>query len=75
MREQTRTGLDRRTVLKASLLAGGGLALDALIPLPAALAGAIEEESGTRHSFRPSSPSHPMGLSRSCLRIRRSAKA
>jgi len=27
--------LDRRTVLKASLLAGGGLALDALIPLPA----------------------------------------
>jgi isoquinoline 1-oxidoreductase beta subunit len=45
MREQTRTGLNRRTVLKASLLAGGGLALDALIPLPAALAGAIEGKS------------------------------
>ena len=29
------TGVDRRTVLKASLLAGGGLALEALIPLPA----------------------------------------
>jgi len=28
-------GLDRRTILKASLLAGGGLALEALIPLPA----------------------------------------
>jgi isoquinoline 1-oxidoreductase subunit beta len=34
-REQVRAGLDRRTVLKASLLAGGGLALEALIPLPA----------------------------------------
>ena len=45
MREQTRTGLNRRTVLKASLLAGGGLALDALIPLPSALAGAIEGKS------------------------------
>ncbi|MGB9332685.1 MAG: molybdopterin cofactor-binding domain-containing protein [Steroidobacteraceae bacterium] len=44
-REQTRTGLNRRTVLKASLLAGGGLALDALIPLPAALAGAMEGKS------------------------------
>ena len=32
--EPPRTGLDRRTVLKASLLAGGGLALDVLIPLP-----------------------------------------
>ena len=28
------TGLSRRAVLKASLLAGGGLALDALFPLP-----------------------------------------
>jgi isoquinoline 1-oxidoreductase subunit beta len=32
-REGTLAGLDRRTVLKASLLAGGGLALEALIPL------------------------------------------
>jgi isoquinoline 1-oxidoreductase beta subunit len=36
--------LDRRTVLKASLLAGGGLALEALIPLPVrALDGAAGE--------------------------------
>jgi isoquinoline 1-oxidoreductase beta subunit len=34
-REPGAAGLDRRTVLKASLLAGGGLALEALIPLPA----------------------------------------
>jgi isoquinoline 1-oxidoreductase subunit beta len=34
--------LDRRTVLKVSLLAGGGLALEALIPIPRAL-GAIAE--------------------------------
>jgi isoquinoline 1-oxidoreductase subunit beta len=33
--ERTVATLDRRTILKASLLAGGGLALDALIPLPA----------------------------------------
>lgn len=41
--EQLRAGIDRRTVLKASLLAGGGLALDVLIPLPSAL-GAKEKE-------------------------------
>ena len=34
--------LDRRTVLKASLLAGGGLVLEALIPLPARAFEAIE---------------------------------
>jgi isoquinoline 1-oxidoreductase subunit beta len=34
--------LDRRTVLKASLLAGGGLALEALFPLPARALGATE---------------------------------
>jgi isoquinoline 1-oxidoreductase subunit beta len=33
---------DRRTVLKASLLAGGGLMLEALIPLPARAAGAAQ---------------------------------
>jgi isoquinoline 1-oxidoreductase subunit beta len=32
--ERIVAGVDRRTVLKASLLAGGGLALEALIPLP-----------------------------------------
>lgn len=37
-RDSAGPGIDRRTVLKASLLAGGGLALEALIPLPA-LAG------------------------------------
>src|SRR5256884_9612662 len=35
----------RRTVLKASLLAGGGLALDALIPLPAAVLDAMERKT------------------------------
>ena len=34
--------LDRRTVLKASLLAGGGLVLEALIPLPARALEAME---------------------------------
>jgi isoquinoline 1-oxidoreductase beta subunit len=34
--------LDRRTVLKASLLAGGGLVLEALIPVPARAFEAIE---------------------------------
>jgi isoquinoline 1-oxidoreductase beta subunit len=33
------TGIDRRTVLKASLLAGGGLALDILIRVPVFAAG------------------------------------
>jgi isoquinoline 1-oxidoreductase beta subunit len=32
--ELTVAGLERRAILKASLLAGGGLALEALIPLP-----------------------------------------
>ena len=45
--EQLRTGLDRRTVLKATLLAGGGLALDVLIPLPSALAATDKEAAGT----------------------------
>ena len=40
--ENTAAGPTRRTVLKASLLAGGGLALDALIPLPAAVLDAME---------------------------------
>lgn len=45
--ELPRAGLDRRTVLKASLLAGGGLALDVLIPLPmSALAAAEKQEAG-----------------------------
>jgi len=38
-------GLERRALLKASLLAGGGLALEALIPLPALALGATEEKS------------------------------
>jgi isoquinoline 1-oxidoreductase subunit beta len=38
--------LDRRTVLKASLLAGGGLALDLLIPLPARALGAESASAG-----------------------------
>ena len=48
MRRELRVGaVDRRTVLKASLLAGGGLALDALIPLPAsALGAALGEGAG-----------------------------
>jgi isoquinoline 1-oxidoreductase subunit beta len=47
LREQRRAGLDRRTVLKASLLAGGGLALDVLFPLPASALG-TEKNSETR---------------------------
>jgi isoquinoline 1-oxidoreductase subunit beta len=43
LHEQPRAGIDRRTVLKASLLAGGGLALEVLIPLPSAL-GATETQ-------------------------------
>jgi len=42
--ERTRAGFDRRTVLKASLLAGGGLALEALIPLPVQVANASEPQ-------------------------------
>ena len=45
--EQLRAGLDRRMVLKATLLAGGGLALDVLIPLPSALAATDKEAAGT----------------------------
>ena len=42
--ERTPGALDRRTVLKASLLAGGGLALEALMPLPAsALSGSRQK--------------------------------
>jgi isoquinoline 1-oxidoreductase subunit beta len=39
-----RAALERRAVLKASLLAGGGLALDALIPLPASALAAARGE-------------------------------
>ncbi len=45
LREGVSAGLNRRTILKASLLAGGGLALDALIPLPARALDAMGEES------------------------------
>jgi isoquinoline 1-oxidoreductase subunit beta len=41
-REIASARFDRRTVLKASLLAGGGLALQALIPLPARALGAMD---------------------------------
>lgn len=41
--ELLRAGVDRRTVLKASLLAGGGLALEVLIPLPASALKAGEQ--------------------------------
>jgi isoquinoline 1-oxidoreductase subunit beta len=40
-------GLERRALLKASLLAGGGLALEALIPLPALALDATGETSAT----------------------------
>ena len=40
-------GLERRAVLKASLLAGGGLALEALIPLPALALDAMDQKSAT----------------------------
>ncbi|TLY56627.1 MAG: xanthine dehydrogenase family protein molybdopterin-binding subunit [Gammaproteobacteria bacterium] len=43
--EQAAADLTRRTVLKASLLAGGGLALEALIPLPAGVLDAREGKS------------------------------
>lgn len=43
LREQLRAGLDRRTVLKASLLAGGGLALEVLMPLPAGARGTARQ--------------------------------
>jgi isoquinoline 1-oxidoreductase subunit beta len=45
LHEATAAVLDRRTVLKASLLAGGGLALEALIPLPARALGAMEDKT------------------------------
>jgi len=44
MREPRRAGIDRRTVLKASLLAGGGLALEVLIPVPASALDAGETD-------------------------------
>ena len=47
-REPTVTGFDRRAVLKASLLAGGGLALDALFPLPAKALGAMGDKTAAR---------------------------
>lgn len=36
--DRVKGGMDRRTLLKASLLAGGGLMLEALIPIPASAA-------------------------------------
>ncbi|MGO9803144.1 MAG: molybdopterin cofactor-binding domain-containing protein [Steroidobacteraceae bacterium] len=44
LHEPLSAGLSRRTVLKASLLAGGGLALDVLIPFPAIALGIGEKE-------------------------------
>ena len=41
MHEPADIVIDRRAVLKASLLAGGGLALEALIPLPARALGTL----------------------------------
>jgi len=46
LRDPLRAGLDRRTLLKASLLAGGGLALDVLIPLPSAFGAAEKDAAG-----------------------------
>jgi isoquinoline 1-oxidoreductase subunit beta len=43
--EHTVAGVGRRTVLRASLLAGGGLALDALLALPTGVLEAMERES------------------------------
>jgi|HubBroStandDraft_1064217.scaffolds.fasta_scaffold00192_12 isoquinoline 1-oxidoreductase beta subunit len=43
--ESTAVSLGRRTVLKASLLAGGGLALEALIPLPARALGVAQQSA------------------------------
>src|ERR1700741_2369215 len=45
LRERRRAGVDRRTVLKASLLAGGGLALEVLIPLPASARGTAQQRA------------------------------
>ena len=45
--EHLSAALTRRAVLKASLLAGGGLALDVLIPLPAGVSDAAEEKGST----------------------------
>ncbi|HEV2284439.1 MAG TPA: molybdopterin cofactor-binding domain-containing protein [Steroidobacteraceae bacterium] len=44
----SRAPIARRTVLKASLLAGGGFALDALIPLPASALAAARGEPAAR---------------------------
>ena len=45
--EPSGTDLNRRTVLKASLLAGGGLALETFIALPARALGAAAAATGT----------------------------
>jgi isoquinoline 1-oxidoreductase beta subunit len=42
------TSIDRRTVLKASLLAGGGLALDILIPVPGLATGGEDAGAGSK---------------------------
>ena len=47
----SRAALDRRTVLKASLLAGGGLALEVLIPLPASALAAARGEPAALSAF------------------------
>jgi isoquinoline 1-oxidoreductase subunit beta len=44
--EPSGSDLNRRTVLKASLLAGGGLALEAFIPLPARALGSAAAAAG-----------------------------
>jgi isoquinoline 1-oxidoreductase beta subunit len=47
-RELPGTELTRRTVLKASLLAGGGLALEVFLPLPARAAASAAAAGGAR---------------------------
>src|SRR5215469_586876 len=47
LHELPAAGLERRALLKASLLAGGGLALEALIPLPALALHPSGEKSAT----------------------------
>jgi len=49
-------GLGRRAFLKASLLAGGGLLIDATLPFPARAAGGGPARSA------PSSPSRRTGV-------------
>jgi len=48
-RELTVIDLERRAILKASLLAGGGLALEALIPLPTLARDAVQGKRAAAH--------------------------